>query len=396
MTVQERLNVQEYLSIASSLSQKLAETAVERDAAAGPPNTEIQKLREKGLLSVVVPQEYGGPSVSWADALKIVQILSRADGSIGQLYGNHLNLTALGHVSGTLSQKERFYRETVQKDLFWANAINTRDTRLKIEPESGGDRFRVNGVKAFGTGVSVADRRVFAALQDGVEEPLLFVIPQDREGLVNLQDWDNFGQRRTDSDSFLFENVWVTQDEIFGYPSPPTHAFATFLGIIAQLTKTYVYLGVAEGAFEAAIAYTRSTTKPWITSGVAHATQDPYILHHSGEFWVQLQGAIALADQTAQQVQAAWDKDVELTGEERGEVAIAVFAAKTLATRVGLDLSTRIFEVLGSRATSNKYGFDRYWRDLRTFTLHDPVDYKLKDIGNWVLNHQLPLVTQYS
>jgi sulfonate transport system substrate-binding protein len=38
--------------------------------------------------------------------------------------------------------------------------------------------------------------------------------------------------------------------------------------------------------------------------------------------------------------------------------AIAVFAAKTQATRVGLDLSTRIFETVGSRATATKYGFD--------------------------------------
>ncbi len=43
-----------------------------------------------------------------------------------------------------------------------------------------------------------------------------------------------------------------------------------------------------------------------------------------------------------------------------------------------------------------KYGFDRYWRDLRTFTLHNLVDYKLKDIGNWPLNRELPLATQYS
>jgi hypothetical protein len=34
--------------------------------------------------------------------------------------------------------------------------------------------------------------------------------------------------------------------------------------------------------------------------------------------------------------------------------------------------------------------------DIRTFTLHDPVDYKLRDIGNWVLNQELPVVTQYS
>ena len=152
----------------------------------------------------------------------------------------------------------------------------------------------------------------------------------------------------------------------------------------------------ALGVFAAAQEYTRKTTKPWLTSGVNSATQDPYILHHYGEFWVELQAAIALADRVAQQVQAAWKKDIALTLEERGEAAIAVFCAKTSATRVGLDITTRIFETLGSRATATKYGFDCYWRDLRTFTLHDPVDYKLRDIGDWILNSQLPNVTQYS
>ncbi len=79
-----------------------------------------------------------------------MQILSKADGSVGQLFSNHLQLLALGHVSGTSLQKELFYRETAQNELFWANAINTRDTRLKIHPE--GNHFRVNGIKAFGTG----------------------------------------------------------------------------------------------------------------------------------------------------------------------------------------------------------------------------------------------------
>lgn len=394
MPLLERTEAKEYLASAASLSKEFAATAVERDRKAGAPESEIGQLRESGLLSVVVPQEYGGIGATWSEGLKIVQELSKADGSIGQLYGNHLNLTALGHVAGTPDQKEWFYRETAQKQLFWANAINTRDTRLTIAPE--GDHFRVNGIKGFGTGVAVADRRVFSALPKGVEDPILFVIPKEREGLIDEQDWDNFGQRRTNSNSFLFQDVLVKKDEVFGYPTPPTHAFSTFLGIIAQLTKTYVYLGIAEGVFAAAQEYTRKTTKPWLTSGVNSATQDPYILHHYGEFWVELQAAIALADRVAQQVQAAWEKDIALTLEERGEAAIAVFCAKTSATRVGLDITTRIFETLGSRATATKYGFDRYWRDLRTFTLHDPVDYKLRDIGDWILNSQLPNVTQYS
>jgi alkylation response protein AidB-like acyl-CoA dehydrogenase len=94
--------------------------------------------------------------------------------------------------------------------------------------------------------------------------------------------------------------------------------------------------------------------------------------------------------------QAAWDKDTALTAEERGEVAIQVFATKAVATKVGIEVTNRIFELTGSRSTASHYGFDRYWRDLRTFTLHDPVDYKYRDIGNWTLNQALPTVTQYS
>jgi alkylation response protein AidB-like acyl-CoA dehydrogenase len=386
--------LKDWIGIASSISAQLSTNAVERDTQAGLPEQEIKLLRENGLLPLVVPTEYGGVGATWIEALKIVQLLSQADGSIGQLYGNHLNLTTLAHVSGTPEQKQRYYQETAANNLFWANAINTRDTRLKIVPD--GEHFRVHGTKSFGTGVTIADMRVFSAIQDGVETPLFFIIPKDRNGVVSQQDWDNFGQRRTDSNTFSFHDVLVKKDEVLGYPHPPEHAFSTFLGIIAQLTKTYVYLGIAQGALLAAKQYTLTQTRPWITSGVERAAADPYILHHYGELWTQLQAAIALSDRVAVEVQQAWNKDINLTSQERGEVAISVFAAKAFASKVGINITNRIFEVMGTRSTATKYGFDRYWRDLRTFTLHDPLDYKLRDIGNWVLNQELPLVTQYS
>ena len=394
MAVIEQIEVKDYNAIADSLSHELAQSAVERDLRAGTPDEEIERLRQTGLLPLVVPQEYGGAGATWVEAFKVILKLSKADGSIGQLYGNHLNLTALGQVSGTPAQAERYYRETAEKNLFWGNAINTRDTRLKIASE--GDNFRVNGIKSFGTGVIEADYRVFSGVQEGVELPIIFVIPKEREGLVYNDDWDNIGQRRTASGSFTFNNVLVTKDDILGPPPNPDGAFATFLGIVAQLTKTYVYLGITKGAFKAAKEYTKTQTHPWITSGVDSATKDPYIVHTYGELWIQLKAAIALADAAAIKLQTAWEKGDALTHQERGEIAIAVSAAKALATKSGLDITTRIFEVMGTRSTATKYGFDRYWRDLRTFTLHDPVDYKLRDIGNWLLNHELPTVTQYS
>lgn len=392
-TLLECTELKDYAAIATAISDELATSAVERDRQAGIPDVEIQRFQEAGLLPLVVPQAYGGLGATWIEAFKIIQELAKADGSTGQLYGNHLILSVLGQVAGTPAQAERFYRATAQNHLFWGNAVNTRDTRLKIEPE--GNHYRVNGIKSFGTGLLMADLRVFSAVQDGVD-PIFFVIPRDRDGLVYNNDWDNMGQRRTASGSFTFHNVLVTQDEILGPPPFPDTGFATLLFVVNQLFKTHVYLGITTGAFEAAKQYTTTMTRPWMTSGVDSASKDPYILHHYGELWTQVQAAIALAEQAAQQVQTAWEKGWALTHEERGEVAIAVYTAKAFATRVGLDTTTRIFEVMGARSTAARYGFDRYWRDLRTFTLHDPVDYKLRDVGNWVLNQELPIVTQYS
>ena len=127
-----------------------------------------------------------------------------------------------------------------------------------------------------------------------------------------------------------------------------------------------------------------------MTSGVDRASQDPYILHHYGEMWVNLQAATVLTDKAGEVLDAAWEKQQQLTAEERGECAIAIATAKVAATKVGLDITSRIFEVMGARATASKYGFDRYWRNLRTFTLHDPVDYKIRTLGDWALNDRLP------
>ena len=51
-------------------------------------------------------------------------------------------------------------------------------------------------------------------------------------------------------------------------------------------------------------------------------------------------------------------------------------------------MASRLFEIQGARATTAAYGFDRHWRNLRTHTVHDPVAYKAREIGDWVLNQR--------
>jgi len=51
---------------------------------------------------------------------------------------------------------------------------------------------------------------------------------------------------------------------------------------------------------------------------------------------------------------------------------------------------------MGARSTTASLRLDRYWRNVRVHSLHDPVDYKLRDLGNWELNQQVPTPSFYS
>jgi alkylation response protein AidB-like acyl-CoA dehydrogenase len=157
-----------------------------------------------------------------------------------------------------------------------------------------------------------------------------------------------------------------------------------------------LYLGIAQGAFAAARHYTQTKSRPWLTSGVESATQDPYILQHYGNLWVELEAATCLTDRAITILQTTWDREWGLTASERGDCAVAVATAKVAASKIGLAIANQIFELMGARSTHSQFGFDRYWRNLRTFTLHDPIDYKICDLGNWALNGNYPQPNFYS
>jgi len=390
----EKQRLVDFETVAKTVANELKETAIERDRQGGTPGYEVRLLRESGLLPLTVPKIYGGIGASWVDAMQVIKTIAKGDAATAQLYAYHLLLAATPSLSGTPQQAEQAYRETAQKHLFWANTINVRDTRLSIKSKA--DHFCLNGAKSFSTGAAVADRIIGSAIAPDSSVPVLFVLPSDRPGLAYNHDWQVMGQRRTASGSFTFTQVRVEPDEILGPPENPEGAAATFLGIHGLLSLSHIFLGIAEAAFEDAQEYTCTQTRPWLTSTANKAVEDPYLQRNYGQLWANLQGANALADRVAEQVQAAWDKGEMLTHEERGEVAIAAAAAKVVASNIALEITNRMFELMGARSTATKYGFDRYWRDLRTLSLHDPLDYKLQEIGNWVLNGEAPMPSPYA
>lgn len=371
--------------IAEHLAQTFKDNAARRDQLGGTPKAERDLIRESGLLKLLIPKEFGGWGGTWTDVVQIVRIFSKYDSSLAHVYGYHFVNLITAHLWGNQKQQEYYYRETVNHNLFWGNAFNIVDLKLRAHLENG--QYVLNGIKTFCTGSVDSDYLIISAAFEEQEDLFIAVVPTKRDGVTLNKDWDHFGQRQTDSGTVTFANVIVREDEILrdGFKASE---FAKLRINIAHFILNHLFLGIMEGAFEEARNYSLTKARPRSLQ-VDTVIDDPIFQRHYGEFYVQIEAARLLVERTDALFQRLWDKGEAITEEERAELNQAVYTAKVFTTKAGLDITSRIFEVLGSRSTATHYGFDRHWRNLRTMTLHVPVDSIIQDLGNKVLLEKL-------
>ncbi len=377
-----------------TLARQLHATAIARDQVGGHAARERELIRSSGLLTLTVPAEHGGQGGAWSMMYASMRRLAEVDSALAHLFGfHHLQLAGV-QLYGTPDQQSRFLRDTVAKRWFWGNALNPLDKRVLATQVDGG--WLLHGIKSFASGSVGSDQLTVSAWHEPTQSLLIAAVPTRREGVAVRADWDAFGQKQTDSGNVTFDQVLVSDAEVLQAPGVAPTPKATLRSQVAQLVLVNLYLGIGLGAFHDAVRYSRDEARPWPGAGVASSVDDPYVQHRYGELWLLLRPAVALADQAAQRLDQAFARGDELTAPERGEVAIAVAEAKVLAHRAGVEVSSQLFELTGARSTSARHGLDRHWRNVRVHTLHDPVDYKLRDLGRHVLTGAWPEPTAYS
>jgi alkylation response protein AidB-like acyl-CoA dehydrogenase len=382
------------LAIAARLADQFAATAVERDRSGGHAAHERRLIRDSGLLALSIPADFGGQGAPWSTVYQVIRVLARADSALAHLFGfHHLQLAGIA-LYGTAVQQRNLYSASVQQNLFWGNALNPLDRRTTARAIPGG--YVLDGIKSFASGSVGSDWLTISAWVEEAGAALIAVVPTVQQGITVEADWDAFGQRQTDSGNVRFDEVYLPSALVLQAPGQAPSAQATLRSQVAQLVMTNLYLGIAQGAFEAARDYTLTQSRPWFASGVDEAGEDPFVQHRYGDLWLKLRPAEVLADHAARLLDAAYAKGAALGARERGEVAVAGAEAKVLAHRAAIDIANQMFELTGARSTSARFGFDRFWRNARVHTLHDPVDYKLRDLGRYALDGRLPEPTSYS
>jgi SfnB family sulfur acquisition oxidoreductase len=383
----------EAIAVAKRLAASFEKDSGIRDRDRVWPVAELDAFSQSGLWSINVPRAFGGPEVSYATLSKVVEIISAADSSIGQIAQNHLGVVAaIRTVSDAAQQKLLF--GVVLRGVRFGNAFSEFGSKRAADFEThftdAGDHVIVRGRKFYATGALLAHLVPIVALDD--EGRAWYAIAErDAPGLTVIDDWSSFGQRTTLSGTVLIDDVKVPKTHLVpgykGYDHP------TADGAIFQIIQVAVDTGIAQAALDETVRFVRTKSRAWVDSGLEHAWEDPYTIQAVGDLTIRLHAAQALLEKAGFAIDAAV---VNPTAETVAYAQIVTAEAKVLSTEIAIAATNKLFELAGTRSTLAEHNLDRHWRNARTHTLHDPVRWKYAIIGNYALNAVNPPLHAWS
>jgi len=384
---------QEAISIAQDLARDFASTASERDRKRSWPVQELDAFSQSGLWSINVPKKFGGPELSYVTLSKVIEIISAADPSLGQIPQNHLGVIAAIRTVSDPAQQKLLFGEALRGVRF-GNAFSEFGSKRAVDFETkfvdAGDHVVVTGRKFYSSGALLAHLVPIVAL-DSEGRAFYAIAERDAPGLSVIDDWSGFGQRTTLSGTVILDNVRVPKTHLVpgykGYDHP------TADGAIFQIIQAAVDTGIATAAIDDTIDFVRNRTRAWVDSGREKATQDPYTIQAIGDLKLRLSATRALLDRAG----LAVDRAVATPSPESvAEAQIAVAESKIFSTETALVATNKLFELAGTRSVLAEHNLDRHWRNARTHTLHDPVRWKYAIIGDYHLNGVHPPLHAWS
>jgi SfnB family sulfur acquisition oxidoreductase len=286
-------------------------------------------------------------------------------------------------LQGTEEQKRFFYGRVLAGERL-GNALSETGTKTAHDHATrltrDGALYRLNGRKFYSTGVLFAHWVAVVANDDHNDSAIAFV-PRGAKGITIVDDWSGFGQRVTGSGTTLLENVEVHPFSILSFKS--LFDRPTSMGPFAQIMHAAVEQGIAEAALADTIHFVRTSARPWKDAGVDRASDDPYTIAAAGELKIRVDASSALLERAGLAVDRA---AAEPTVDTVAAASVAVAEAKIASTDAALLVASKLIELGGSSATLAKHDLDRHWRNARTHTVHDPIRWKYRAVGDYWLN----------
>jgi SfnB family sulfur acquisition oxidoreductase len=378
---------EEAVDAARRLAEGLAPGAAQRDrdGAAVVPTSALELLDSSGLLAITVPSSDGGPGLGPETLAEVARIVAAADPAIAQVPQAHFLLVDVLAVHGTPDQRKQLFADVLAGRRI-GNALAERGGKHAQDLKTRITGGRLDGVKYYTTGALTSAWIAVSALSESGRLVLAFV-PRDADGVRIDTDWDVIGQRATISGTATFTSVPVSLalDYAGAYEVPQQ------LGARAQLYHAAIEAGIAGGALADARAYLREKARPSteaVRAGASRAVEDPHVMYRYGRLASRVAASDALLASAAGVLAEIGLVPAGAGAAARGSLAVA--AAKAFASEVAIEAGSELFALCGTSSAASKYDLDRHWRNARTHSVHDPVDWKYHHIAAYELADVLP------
>ncbi|WP_030435682.1 acyl-CoA dehydrogenase family protein [Actinoplanes subtropicus] len=377
----------EAVHAATELAARLAPGAAarDRDGADVVPQEALDLLDGSGLLALSIPAADGGPGLGARTLAEVARIVAAADPAIAQVPQAHFLMIDLLAVHGTPALRKTLYADVLAGRRI-GNALAERGGKHAQDLRTRLADGRLDGVKYYTTGaLTSAWIGVSAVTADG--RLALAFVPRDAPGVAIDTDWDVLGQRATISGTATFEAVpvslWFDYTSVYEVPQQ--------FGARAQLFHAAIEAGIAAGALAAARDYLTAKARPSteaVRAGATTAIEDPHVLYRYGRLATRVRASSALLASAAAELDEIGLVPSSAAEAARGSLAVA--AAKAFAGEVAVEAGSELFALCGTSSTASKYDLDRFWRNARTHSVHDPVDWKYHHLAAYELGGVLP------
>jgi alkylation response protein AidB-like acyl-CoA dehydrogenase len=318
------------------------------------------KLAELGIMGVLVPEEYGGAGMGYIEYAAIIEELARVDPSIALAIAGHNSLGA-GHIqiAGSEKQKQKYLVPLARGEHFGAWGLT--------EPSSGSDAssmrttavrrdggWVLNGSKNFITNATFAETTVALAITDratGSHGISAFIIERGTKGFVVAKKENKLGMRASDTASLIFDDCFLAGANLIGEVG---QGFVQAMKVLdgGRISIAALAVGIAQGAYEAALKYAKERTQ------FGHPIAEFQAIQFKlADMATQIDAARLLTYRAA-----ALKSQGRVTTRESS-------MAKLYASEVAVRVAEESVQIHGGYGYIKDYPAEKYWRDSKLCTI---------------------------
>ncbi len=342
--------------------QELLPGVIERDETQAFPHEQIKKLGEMGFLGMMVSPDYGGAGMDTISYVLAMEELSKIDASVSVVVSVNNSLVCWGlETFGNEEQKQKYLRPLASGQCHGAFLLSEPEagsdaTSQRTTADDKGDHYILNGTKNWITCGNTASTYLVIAQtypEKGHKGINAFIVERNSPGITLGPKEQKMGIRASDTHSVMFQDVKVPKEnrigeDGFGFKFAMKTLGGGRIGIASQA------LGIASGAFELAVKYSKERK--------AFGTE---IMNHQAIQFKLADMATEIEASRLLCIKAAWLKDQHL------EYALASSMAKLYSSKTAMDTTIEAVQIHGGYGYVKEYHVERLMRDAKITQIYE-------------------------